>query len=162
MPSPRKVSPSPSLSASTSFANERSAIVKPRMFGDSYSRAAGRCERRPDGLVCGFRARKPGGTMIHVVAIITAKPGQRAAVLEHFQANVPAVRAEAGCIEYGAAVDVENMGTASYGPDAFVVGEKWESEDHLKAHAAAPHMKAYGAKVKDMVASRVIHVLKPA
>ena len=27
--------------------------------------------------------------MIHVIAIITAKPGQRAAVLEHFRANVP-------------------------------------------------------------------------
>ena len=37
--------------------------------------------------------------MIHVVAIIIAKPGQRAAVLEHFQANVPAVRAEAGACE---------------------------------------------------------------
>src|SRR3954468_15088887 len=108
-----------------------------------------------------YQARKSGGTMIHVVAIITAKPGQRAAVLEHFQANVPAVRAEAGCIEYGAAVDVENMGTAAYGPDAFVVIEKWESEDHLMAHAAAPHMKAYGAKTKDMLASRTIHVLKP-
>src|SRR5437763_16734883 len=99
--------------------------------------------------------------MIHVVAIITAKPGQRAAVLEHFQANVAAVRAEAGCIEYGAAVDVEDMGTAAYGPDAFVVIEKWDSVDHLKAHAAAPHMKAYGAKTKDLLASRVIHVLNP-
>ena len=55
--------------------------------------------------------------MIHVVAIITAKPGQRATVLEHFRANVPAVHAEAGCIEYGATVDVENMGTAAYGPE---------------------------------------------
>jgi quinol monooxygenase YgiN len=99
--------------------------------------------------------------MIHVVAIITAKPGQRAAVLEAFQANRPAVLAEAGCIEYGAAVDIEDMGTAAYGPDAFVVVEKLESVDHLKAHAAAPHMKAYGAKTKEMVASRVIHVLKP-
>ena len=100
--------------------------------------------------------------MIHVIAIITAKPGQRATVLEHFQANRPAVLAEAGCIEYGAAIDVEDMGTAAYGPDAFVVIEKWESADHLKAHAAAPHMKAYGAKTKDLVASRVIHVLAPA
>jgi quinol monooxygenase YgiN len=99
--------------------------------------------------------------MIHVVAIITAKPGQRAAVLEAFAANRPAVLAEAGCIEYGAAIDIEDMGTAAYGPDAFVVVEKWESVDHLKAHAAAPHMKAYGAKTKEMVASRVIHVLKP-
>src|SRR3954468_25085271 len=99
--------------------------------------------------------------MIHVVAIITAKPGQRAAVLEHFQANVPAAHAEAGCVEYAAAVDVENMGTGAYGPDSFVGIEKWESEDHLKAHAAAPHMNAYGAKTKELVAARVIHVLKP-
>ena len=99
--------------------------------------------------------------MIHVVAIITTRPGQRAAVLELFQANVPAVHAEAGCIEYGATVDVENMGTAAYGPDTFVVIEKWESADHLKAHAVAPHMKAYSAKTKDMLAGRVIHVLQP-
>ena len=99
--------------------------------------------------------------MIHVVAIITAKPGQRATVLDLFQANRPAVLAEAGCIEYGAAIDIETMGNATFGPDTFVVIEKWESEDHLKAHALAPHMKAYGAKTKDMLAGRAIHVLKP-
>jgi len=99
--------------------------------------------------------------VIHVVAIITAKPGQRGKVLENFAANRPAVLAEAGCIEYDAAVDVEDMGTAAYGPDAFVVIEKWESAEHLKAHAVAPHMKEYGAKNKDLVANRVIHVLKP-
>ena len=32
--------------------------------------------------------------MIHVIAVITAKPGHRAALLEAFRANVPAVRAE--------------------------------------------------------------------
>jgi quinol monooxygenase YgiN len=100
--------------------------------------------------------------VIHVVAIITAKSGQRAAVLANFAANRPAVLAEAGCIEYGAAVDLEDMGTAAYGPDSFVVIEKWESAEHLKAHAVAPHMKAYGEKNKDLLASRVIHVLKPA
>ena len=100
--------------------------------------------------------------MIHVVAIITAKPGQRGAVLANFAANRPAVLAEAGCIEYGATVDVETMGTAAFGPDTFVVIEKWESEEHLKAHSAAPHMKAYAAKNKDLVANRAIHVLKDA
>ncbi|MEZ5728970.1 MAG: hypothetical protein R3E48_13825 [Burkholderiaceae bacterium] len=30
--------------------------------------------------------------------------------------------------------------------------EKWASVDALKAHAAAPHMAAYGARVKDMLA----------
>ena len=101
--------------------------------------------------------------MIHVVAVITAKPGKRAEILQHFRANVPAVRAEQGCIEYGAAVDAENALAiqAKWGPDTFLVIEKWESMDALKAHAAAPHMAAYGAKTKEMIASRVIHILSP-
>jgi quinol monooxygenase YgiN len=102
--------------------------------------------------------------VIHVLAIITAKPGQRDAVLEAFRANVPAVHAEEGCIEYGAAADAEGAGPIQtpLGPDSFVVIEKWESLDALRAHAAAPHMKAYAAKTKDLLASRVIHVLSPA
>jgi quinol monooxygenase YgiN len=101
--------------------------------------------------------------LIHVLAIITTKPGQRDAVLQAFRANVPAVHAEQGCIEYGAAIDAEGLGSiqTKVGADTFVVVEKWESVDALKAHAAAPHMAAYGAKTKDMIANRVIHVLSP-
>jgi quinol monooxygenase YgiN len=102
--------------------------------------------------------------MIHVVAIITAKPGQRETILEAFRANMPAVHAEAGCIEYGPAIDAEGIGPfqTKFGPDTFLVIEKWESTDHLKAHAGSPHMQAYGAKTKDLIASRIIHVLSPA
>ena len=99
--------------------------------------------------------------MIHVLAFITAKPGMRDSVLEAFRANVPNVRAEQGCIEYGAAVDADPAAKTKYGPDTFVVIEKWESLDALKAHAAAPHMAAYAAKTKDMLASRTIHILSP-
>jgi quinol monooxygenase YgiN len=102
--------------------------------------------------------------MIHVIAVITAKPGQRESILQHFRANVPAVKAERGCIEYGAAVDADPALSiqTKWGPDTFLVVEKWESMDALRAHAAAPHMAAYAAKVKDMIASRVIHILQPA
>jgi quinol monooxygenase YgiN len=102
--------------------------------------------------------------MIHVVAVITAKPGQREAILEAFRANMPAVRAEDGCIEYGPAIDAEGLGAlqTKFGADTFVVIEKWRDADALKAHAAAPHMAAYAAKVKELIASRVIHVLSPA
>ena len=102
--------------------------------------------------------------MIHVVAIITAKPGKREEILEAFRANVPAVHAEKGCIEYGPAVDAEGMGgfQTKFGSDTFLVLEKWESTDALKAHASAPHMATYAAKTKDLIASRVIHVLSPA
>jgi quinol monooxygenase YgiN len=101
--------------------------------------------------------------MIHVLAIVTAKPGMRAAILKEFRANMPAVQAEKGCIEYGPAVDADGVGgfQTKFGADTFVVIEKWESVEALKAHAAAPHMAAYAAKTKEMIASRVIHVLSP-
>jgi quinol monooxygenase YgiN len=102
--------------------------------------------------------------MIHVIAVITAKPGQRETILRHFHANIPAVKAEQGCIEYGPVVDAGNAPAfqTQLGPDTFMVVEKWSGMDTLKAHAAAPHMAAYGAKVKELVASRVIHILQPA
>ena len=102
--------------------------------------------------------------MIHVIAVITAKPGQRDNILAHFRANVPAVRAEKGCIEYGAALDADTgLGfQAKWGPDSFLVVEKWESLEALKAHAAAPHMAAYAGKTKELVADRKIYILNPA
>jgi quinol monooxygenase YgiN len=99
--------------------------------------------------------------MIHVLAIITTKPGLREQVLEAFRANMPAVHAEAGCIEYGPVIDADFPG-AKFGADTFVVVEKWESADHLKAHAASPHMAAYGAKTRDLLEKREIHVMQPA
>jgi quinol monooxygenase YgiN len=103
-------------------------------------------------------------SMIHVLAFITAKPGMRGQILDAFRANMPAVHAEKGCIEYGPAVDAEGMGgfQTKFGPDTFLVIEKWESKEALGAHASSDHMKAYGAKTKDLIASRVIHVLSPA
>ncbi|HUN68409.1 MAG TPA: putative quinol monooxygenase [Burkholderiales bacterium] len=102
--------------------------------------------------------------MIHVIAVIIAKPGQRESLLTHFRANIPAVRAEKGCIEYGVATDAEPAlkFQTVYGPDTVVVVEKWESIDALKAHGAAPHMVAFGAKTKEFVSGRAIHILQPA
>lgn len=102
--------------------------------------------------------------MIHVIAVITTQPGKRDEVLRHFHANVPAVRAEQGCIEYGPAIDADPAlpVQTKYGPDTFLAIEKWESLEALKAHAAAPHMAAYAAKTRELIASRVIHILAPA
>ena len=62
------------------------------------------------------------------------------------------------------ATDADGVGSfqTKFGADSFVVIEKWRDLPALKAHAAAPHMAAYAAKVKDMLANRVIHVLSPA
>jgi len=102
--------------------------------------------------------------MVHVLAVITTKPGKRDEVLGIFNANVPAVHAEDGCIEYGATIDHENAGDiqTKFGDDTFVVIEKWSSLDALKAHGIAPHMKAYGEKIKDLQADRKIYIMSNA
>ncbi len=102
--------------------------------------------------------------MIQVVAVIVTKPGLRPEVLKTFKDNVPAVHSEAGCIEYTAYVDIESYGPPQtpYGPDAFVVIEKWKDASALKAHATSAHMAAYATKVKDKLISRTIHLLSAA
>ncbi len=102
--------------------------------------------------------------MIHVVAVITAKPGMRAEILSEFHANRPNVLAEKGCIEYGPAIDAEGVGALQtpFGPDVFVVIEKWESMEALKAHGASAHMAAYAARTREKIAARAVHVLAPA
>lgn len=99
--------------------------------------------------------------MVHVVAVITAKPGARAKILEAFKGNVPAVLAEEGCIEYGATIDASNVGPfqTKFGEDTFVVIEKWETVEHLMAHAVSDHMKTYAKNTKELIANRAVHVL---
>ena len=100
-------------------------------------------------------------SLIHIVAVITAHSGKRGEILSAFNQNVPLVHQEDGCIEYGAVVDTEDAGPfqTKLGDDTFFVIEKWESLDHLMAHAASDHMKSYAAKPKDLIAERNIHVL---
>ena len=101
-------------------------------------------------------------SIVNVVAKITTKPGMRDEVLKIFKENISNVLDEDGCIEYGPTVDMEGVGPfqTPVGPDTFVVIEKWESLNHLMAHAVAPHMKAYASRIKDMLDSRVINVLE--
>jgi quinol monooxygenase YgiN len=99
--------------------------------------------------------------MIHVLAFITCHPGKRDEVLAAFRDNMPAVHAEDGCIAYEPVVDAAGF-PGLVGPDGFVVVERWRDAAALKAHAVSPHMAAYGARTKALVAERRIHVLSPA
>lgn len=114
-------------------------------------------------LICatGHPSTQRKKTMIHVVAIITAKPGKRAEVLEAFNKIVPVVHEETGCIEYKPVTDAENAGASQdkIGPDSFAVIEKWATLDNLKAHSASSHMAAYGKSVSDLVVGKTVHVL---
>ena len=101
--------------------------------------------------------------MIHVLALIETTPGHRDDFLGEFAKVAVLVRQEAGCIEYGAAVDtptgipVQNC----LGETAVMIVEKWESIDHLKAHMVAPHMTDYRVRIKPFVQSVRLQVLEP-
>ena len=102
--------------------------------------------------------------MIHVLATVTLNPGTREAFLKVFNANVPNVLAEDGCLEYGAAVDAATDIAVQppVRPDVVVVVEKWRDVAALKAHSAAPHMAAYRVDARDYITSVSLQILDPA
>ena len=72
--------------------------------------------------------------MIHVIASVELHPNTRDRFLQEFAQVVPPVRAEYGCIEYGAAIDLAS-GIAvqiAIRPDVVAV-EKWSSPETLSA-----------------------------
>jgi quinol monooxygenase YgiN len=101
--------------------------------------------------------------MIHVIATIELVPGKRDELLAEFRKLVPLVRAEAGCLDYGPAVDM-HTGLAVQVPTrehVVTVVERWDSLDALRAHLQAPHMAAYRERVKGLVADVRLQVLQP-
>lgn len=102
--------------------------------------------------------------MIHVVATIELKPGTRSRFLEDFAQLAPEVRAEDGCIEYGAAVDLPS-GIGAQVPlraDVVTVVEKWKSPAALRAHLDAAHMVAHRQRVGPFAIRTTLQVLEPA
>jgi len=87
--------------------------------------------------------------MIHVIATIELNAGKRESFLAEFKKVQPKVRAEDGCIEYGAAIDLQTAIAAQIPlrPDVVTLVEKWESLEHLNAHLVAPHMTPYREQV---------------
>jgi quinol monooxygenase YgiN len=102
--------------------------------------------------------------LIHVIAHIELQPGTRDRFLREFAKLQPEVHAEAGCIEYAAAVDLKAgvPGQVPVRPNTVIIVEKWSSLEALGKHAMAPHMWAYRERVKDVVIRTVLQVLEPA
>lgn len=101
--------------------------------------------------------------MVHVLASLYIKEGRLAEFIEIFKANVPNVLREEGCIEYVPAVDLAtDIPTQEQNACVVTVIEKWASLDALKAHAVAPHMRAYGEQVQDILESVSLKILQDA
>jgi quinol monooxygenase YgiN len=101
--------------------------------------------------------------MIYVIATVEVKPGKRDAFLAEFHRNIPNVKGEKGCIEYGPTVDLKTEIKAQVPLREHVVTivEKWESLAALQAHLTAPHMATYRERVKELVVGVSLQVLEP-
>jgi quinol monooxygenase YgiN len=101
--------------------------------------------------------------MIHVIAQIALTTNSRKDFLVEFNHLVPEVMAEAGCIEYAAAVDAStDLERQHRDPDRVTIIEKWETLEHLQAHLNAPHMLTYRERVGDMISHVQLNILDPA
>ena len=102
--------------------------------------------------------------MIHVLATIELSPGTHGEFLGHFHQVMKLVRDEAGCLEYGPAIDVQTSIPAQgeLRPNVVTVIEKWASIEHLERHLIAPHMMEYRGKVKSLVQNVTLRILEPA
>jgi quinol monooxygenase YgiN len=108
-----------------------------------------------------FQQRNRRSTLIHVVATVELHPNVRPSFLAALHSLTPQVQAEVGCLAYRPCIDIPS-GLAPQipqRPDTVTIIEKWAILDALKAHAIAPHMQAYRARVAPLVAKTTLQVL---
>ena len=101
--------------------------------------------------------------MINVLASLNIKEGRQSDFLAIFKANIPNVLQEKGCIEYVPTIDVPTaLPPQALNKNVVTIIEKWDCLEDLLAHLSAPHMLAYSEKVKDMVESKSLKILREA
>lgn len=93
--------------------------------------------------------------MIYVIATMTIKPGTRDKVLAAAKPCIEATRKETGCLFY-------DLNTSATDPNLLTFVERWESRDHLAAHAKTDHIKTWRSASGDHVVSRSIEIINPA
>lgn len=93
--------------------------------------------------------------MIYVIATMTIKPGTRDKVLAAAKPCIEATRKEKGCLFY-------DLNTSASDPNLLTFVERWESRDHLAAHAKTDHIKTWRAASGEHVVSRAIEIISPA
>ncbi|MGV0908460.1 putative quinol monooxygenase [Martelella sp. FOR1707] len=87
-------------------------------------------------------------TEVHVVAVLKARPGKSAALLEALEAIIPAVRREDGCIRYELTVDRADA-------DRAVMLEVWRDEAALGRHETAAPFVSLAARFDELLAEPV-------
>ncbi len=86
--------------------------------------------------------------IITVVARIKAKPGLEDTVRQELLKLLGPTRSEKGCINY-------DMHQSCEDASLFLFHENWSSDEDLRVHLAAPHIKSWFEKSKTLLAEPV-------
>jgi quinol monooxygenase YgiN len=99
--------------------------------------------------------------MIHVIAAIQAKPGQRDLLVRAFRQILARVQAKPGCLEYGLALHTRTdlAGQAPYDDDVVTLVEKWTDLEALQRHLADATFLDWLASQWHMVQSASMQIL---
>jgi quinol monooxygenase YgiN len=93
--------------------------------------------------------------VIYVVATTQIKPECREAFLKGASECITETRKEKGCISYQGHTSIDD-------PNLYVVVERWESREHLNAHARAPHMRIWREYSNPLKISTAIEIISDA
>lgn len=83
--------------------------------------------------------------MIVISGRLRVRADQRDRAVAAAAALMSATRAEEGCAEYTFSADLSD-------PDTFCFFERWDSEEALKSHQRAPHMKEFMGVAAEVLA----------
>jgi quinol monooxygenase YgiN len=83
---------------------------------------------------------------VHVIATFVAAPGRQEELESALSAMVEPTRKEAGCIRY-------DLTRALDGSGELVFIEEWETAESLDAHGRSEHIREWGGKARELVAS---------
>ncbi|QYK07034.1 putative quinol monooxygenase [Shewanella zhangzhouensis] len=102
--------------------------------------------------------------MIHVIATISVKPGNKIKVLSELLRIQPLVLAERGCHQYEPLLDVDSRLSRqeTFRADTIVLLEQWESLEDLKVHLDTPHLKEYQELVSPYIQDVSLQILQKA
>jgi quinol monooxygenase YgiN len=101
--------------------------------------------------------------LVYVIATVQVRPNMLEHLAREFRTVAAEVRAEHGCLEYCATIDVDS-GLARQSPlraDVVTVVERWKDIAALAAHSTTPHMQAFRKRIADYVGATSLQVLAP-
>ena len=92
---------------------------------------------------------------LHVVAVITAKPGSEDAVRQAMKGLVGPTREEEGCVGY-------DLSESTAAPGTFITVEEWNGPSDLDKHMQTEHIQsALGVLGSELAEPPAIHPLAP-